>query len=92
MTATKIAPLDYASAERKLNALPILAKDRQVLETTLRAIDEASDSRHLELVMAHAGGLLQGLAIGLVVKYEVLAQVGELFEAVAQYERERMVV
>jgi endogenous inhibitor of DNA gyrase (YacG/DUF329 family) len=92
MTATTIAALDHASAERQLIAMAIPAKDRQVLEATLRAIDEASDSRHLELVMAHATGLLQGLAIGLVFKHEVLAQVGELFEAVAKHERVRMVV
>jgi putative lipoic acid-binding regulatory protein len=42
--------------------------------------------------MAHAAGLLQGLAIGLVFKHEVLAQVGELFEALAKHERVRMVV
>lgn len=66
-------------------------KDRQVLESTLRAIDEANDRRHLERVMAYAAGLLQGLAIGLVFKPEALADVGEIFEALAQHERERMV-
>ncbi|WP_147406487.1 hypothetical protein [Pseudomonas reidholzensis] len=89
---SKIAtlPLDCEAAKRKLESLNLNPVDLPILVTMLEVIDSVSDGRHLELVMAEAGGLLRGLIHGLVLTPHQGIDVGMLLDAVATHKRAQM--
>ncbi|QVN05626.1 hypothetical protein [Pseudomonas rhodesiae] len=89
---SKIAtlPLDCDAAKRKLDSLNLAPVDLPLLVSMLETIDSVNDQRHLDLVMAEAGGLLRGLIHGLVLTPQQGAEVGTLFHAVATNERAQM--
>lgn len=83
-------PLDCGAAKLKLNSLNVASVDLPILVNMLEAIDSVNDQRHLDLVMAEAGGLLRGLMHGLVLTQQQGVDVGTLFDAVASHERAQM--
>lgn len=87
---TAAGELELAAAKRQLHKLDLLNTVLPMLESTLQEIDSAYDLRHLELVMAEAGGLLRGLLHGQVLTPEQGTKVQVLFDAVASHEKARM--
>ncbi|QLG94769.1 hypothetical protein HZF02_23740 [Pseudomonas yamanorum] len=83
-------PLDCDAAKRKLATLNLAPVDLPVLANMLEAIDSAFDRRHLDLVMAEAGGLLRGLMHGLVLTPQQGIEVGMLFDALSVHELAQM--
>ncbi|MCR8661412.1 hypothetical protein NVV81_03415 [Pseudomonas carnis] len=90
MNITATIPLDFATAKRKLDSLNLKPIDSPIVANMLIAIDSAHDQRHLDLVMAEAGGLLRGLVHGMVLTPEQGIEVGALFDAVSTHERAHM--